>query len=201
MRKTLTTLLMSQLFLMPVAFAQSAVEPNSEQTMPVPQTAMGITEAELKLDYLITQDFDRFERLIRDKSQDLELSSRYRLYLSHHSAENYGASLLNVIPGGGVGSFTMGDTAGGWLLLGGELAAGLLVGIGSVSGDRTLNSALTGIAALCFAGFRLYGMYRPLQFSGEYNQRLKRSLNLLDNPYNSQQSLLTAPTFSLSWDF
>lgn len=189
MKKLFLTLLSVSLMNTPAVLAQTdSPKPSAEA-------------AEVRLDYLITEDFTRFERLIREETLPLDMTSRYRLYLNHQLSDSYAASFLNIIPGGGVGSFTMGDTNGGWILLGGEIASLLVAGIGGVSGDRGLNTVTTAVGAFMFAGFRVYGMYRPMQYSNEYNQRLQRALNLPSDPAASRESLLTAPTLSMSWGF
>jgi len=106
--------------------------------------------------------------------------------------------ILNIIPGLGIGSFVMGDPAGGFIGLGGEiigiglvtygfayiiaettgavLASALTLGLADPSMEipRAAGASIT-IGLLLWGGTRIFEIIRPFWFAGSFNERLKSS--------------------------
>lgn len=204
-RKTLAIAISLGLIWATPGLAQPAAS-NSSGSVTQTEASREQILAELKLEYLIREDFRRFEQQIQSEALSLPVESRYRLYLGQRLENTYPASFLNAFPGIGVGSFSMGDSNGGWALLGGELAGAALAILGAaISGGSASSASLfTGWGTLVIAGFRIYGIFRPLEYAGEYNTRLQRALDLRPSlSASSAPALLDAaePGLRMSWQF
>ncbi len=103
-------------------------------------------------------------------------------------------TILNIIPGLGIGSFVMGDPAGGLIGLGGEIlgiglfgygviyiigeaSAEILVaiatlGIGSSDGISDVGPTFMGVGILVWLGTKVFEVIRPSWFAAERNSKM-----------------------------
>lgn len=180
MLKSCITLAMSLCLLSPTlpVFAEPTIE-DARQT---------------QLRYWIQSDFWGYSPKITDLATDLNPVQRYQLYLNNamQPGDLYAPTLLNVLPGLGVGSFIQGDKEAGGLVMLGQIAGAVLVGLGSSNNPDTTQLLLALGGSLTYLGFTVYGIVAPMQYRDRYNLALGKSLHL-------QTQLQAQQPKSLSW--
>ena len=161
---------------------------------------------------LIKTGLDKNFNQLQDMSGSLTLNERTLLYEAYKKSTT-APLLLNLFIGmfgvGGIGSFVQGDMTGGTVAIcgqfGGEilLFAGLAIIASNRGGVYTVDmSAPANITAAIFEvvggaatlGFWIFGLVRPFQYAGTYNEKLKSALNLNPLPFSFNILPLVTPT-------
>ena len=133
---------------------------------------------------LIKSDLFKNQAQIQGLSKDLSSTEKMALY-SEYKKDQWVPFLVNFVLGAGVGSFIEGDTTGGAIALGSDVAglACVLIGAGSYASAVYADPYTTsGLGLMTFGyvaliGSRIFEIVRPFTYTAHYNSTLKQSLN------------------------
>ncbi|HOV94197.1 MAG TPA: P13 family porin [Spirochaetales bacterium] len=122
---------------------------------------------------LIKSDLFKNQAQIQGLSKDLSSTEKMALY-SEYKKDQWVPFLVNFVLGAGIGSFIEGDTTGGAIALGSDVAglACILVGAGSSDGV-----GLVTVGYITLLSSRIFEIVRPFTYTAHYNSTLKQSLN------------------------
>ena len=141
-------------------------------------------ELEKEIGELIKSGLNTTYAEIREKSKTLNEAQRKSLYISYEKKAAL-ASLLNVIPGAGIGSKIQGDQKGALILAIFDLGGGVMLIGGFISAiaswsdknsDTGMNFMLAG--AITMASVRVAGIILPFVHASLYNKKLALGLRV-----------------------
>ena len=114
-------------------------------------------------------------------AQEGDSSDRAFLQYEIQKVDPWGPFVINLLLGAGIGSFVQGDTTGGLIVLGGEVAGVGLIVAGALAardayGGGSSGLIIVGGAALGVA--RILGLIFPFTYANAANEKLRRDLGI-----------------------